>query len=69
MIKIISKIALSASFILILGHTTMLAGNFWRFSKNFGKDFPAIPAVLSAAEKCAGGGVTFTKNTTKSIET
>ena len=28
-------------------------------------DFPAIHAVLSAAEKCAGGGVTFTKNTTK----
>ena len=66
MIKIISKIALSASFILILGHTTYagcgISGGSVRILAN---DFPAIHAVLSAAEKCAGGGVTFTKNTTK----
>ena len=28
-------------------------------------DFPALHVVLDAAEKCAGGGVTFTKNQTK----
>ena len=64
--KMISKIAFSAAFILLLGHTSYagcgISGGSVRILSN---DFPALHAVVGATEKCAGGGVTVTKTQTK----
>ena len=64
--RILYKIALAITFMFFLGHTTYAACGITSGSiRILANDFPAIHAVISAAEKCAGGGVTFTKNTTK----
>ena len=64
--KMLSKVLLTTTFMILLGHTTYagcgISGGSIRILSN---DFPALHAVLDAAEKCAGGGVTFTKNQTK----
>jgi len=64
--KMLSKISLTITFMILLGHTTYagcgISGGSIRILSN---DFPALHAVLDAAEKCAGGGVTFTRNQTK----
>ena len=64
--KMLSKISLTTTFMILLGHTTYagcgISGGSIRILSN---DFPALHAVIDAAEKCAGGGVTFTKNQTK----
>ena len=64
--KMLSKISLTITFMILLGHTTYagcgISGGSIRILSN---DFPALHAVIDAAEKCAGGGVTFTKNQTK----
>jgi len=64
--KMLSKISLTTTFMILLGHTTYagcgISGGSIRILSN---DFPALHAVINAAEKCAGGGVTFTKNQTK----
>ena len=66
MMKMLSKISLTITFMILLGHTTYagcgISGGSIRILSN---DFPALHAVIDAAEKCAGGGVTFTKNQTK----
>ena len=68
--KMLSKISLTTTFMILLGHTTYagcgISGGSIRILSN---DFPALHAVLDAAEKCAGGGVTFTKNQTKEHRT
>ena len=59
-----------ASAALIIGSTTIanagcgLAGGHVSVLAN---DFPALRAVVSAAEECAGGGVTMSKTIPKSI--
>jgi len=64
--KMLSKITLTSTFMFLLVHATYAACGITSGSiRILSNDFPAIHAVLSAAEKCAGGGVTFTKNTTK----
>ena len=64
--KMISKIAFFAAFILLFGHTSYagcgISGGSVRILSN---DFPALHAVVGATEKCAGGGVTVTKTQTK----
>ena len=64
--KMLAKISLTITFMILLGHTTYagcgISGGSIRILSN---DFPALHAVLDAAEKCAGGGVTFTRNQTK----
>ena len=64
--KMLSKISLTTTFMILLGHTTYagcgISGGSIRILSN---DFPALHAVLDAAEKCAGGGVTFRRNQTK----
>ena len=64
--KMLSKVLLTTTFMILLGHTTYagcgISGGSIRILSN---DFPALHAVVDAAEKCAGGGVTFTKNQTK----
>ena len=64
--KILSKIALTTTFLFLLGNTTYagcgISGGSVRILSN---DFPALHAVVGAAEKCAGGGVTITKTQTK----
>ena len=64
--KMLAKISLTITFMILLGHTTYagcgISGGSIRILSN---DFPALHAVIDAAEKCAGGGVTFTKNQTK----
>ena len=64
--KMLSKISLTTTFMILLGHTTYagcgISGGSIRILSN---DFPALHAVIDAAEKCAGGGVTFTRNQTK----
>ena len=51
---------------ILLGHTTYagcgISGGSIRILSN---DFPALHAVINTAQKCAGGGVTFTRNQTK----
>jgi len=51
---------------ILLGHTTYagcgISGGSIRILSN---DFPALHAVIDAAEKCAGDGVTFRRNQTK----
>ena len=70
MMKMLSKIALTTTFMCLLVHTTYAACGITSGSiRILANDFPAIHAVLSAAEKCAGGDVTFTKNTTKEHRT
>ena len=64
--KMLTKITLTSTFMFLIVHTTYAACGITSGSiRILANDFPAIHAVLSAAEKCAGGGVTFTKNTTK----
>ena len=64
--KMLTKITLTSTFMFLLVHATYAACGITSGSiRILANDFPAIHAVLSAAEKCAGGGVTFTKNTTK----
>ena len=64
--KTLSKITLITIFLFIIVQTTYAACGISSGSiRILANDFPAIHAILSAAEKCAGGGVTFTKNTTK----
>ena len=64
--KTLSKITLTTIFLFIIAQTTYAACGITSGSiRILANDFPAIHAILSAAEKCAGGGVTFTKNTTK----
>ena len=64
--KMLSKISLTTTFMILLGHTTYagcgISGGSIRILSN---DFPALHAVINTAEKCAGGGVTFTRNQTK----
>ena len=64
--KMLTKVSLTTTFMILLGHTTYagcgISGGSIRILSN---DFPALHAVIDAAEKCAGGGVTFTKNQTK----
>ena len=64
--KMISKISLTTAFSILLGHTTYagcgISGGSIRILSN---DFPALHAVIDAAEKCAGDGVTFRRNQTK----
>ena len=64
--KMLSKVLLTTTFMILLGHTTYagcgISGGSIRILSN---DFPALHAVIDAAEKCAGGGVTFTRNQTK----
>ena len=64
--KMLSKVLLTTTFMILLGHTTYagcgISGGSIRILSN---DFPALHAVIDAAEKCAGGGVTFTKTQTK----
>jgi len=68
--KMLSKITLTSTFMFLLVHATYAACGINSGSiRILANDFPAIHAVLSAAEKCAGGGVTFTKNTTKEHRT
>ncbi len=70
MMKMLSKITLTSTFMFLLVHATYAACGINSGSiRILANDFPAIHAVLSAAEKCAGGGVTFTKNTTKEHRT
>ena len=68
--KMLSKISLTTTFMILLGNTTYagcgISGGSIRILSN---DFPALHAVLDAAEKCAGGGVTFTRNQTKEHRT
>ena len=70
MMKMLSKISLTTTFMILLGYTTYagcgISGGSIRILSN---DFPALHAVLDAAEKCAGGGVTFTRNQTKEHRT
>ncbi|MGY9060081.1 MAG: ABC transporter substrate-binding protein [Candidatus Puniceispirillales bacterium] len=64
--KTLSTITITTIFLLIIAQTTYAACGISNGSiRILANDFPAIHAILSAAEKCAGGGVTFTKNTTK----
>ena len=64
--KTLSKITLSTIFLFIIAQNSYAACGITSGSiRILANDFPAIHAILSAAEKCAGGGVTFTKNTTK----
>ena len=64
--KMLTKITLTSTFMFLIVHTTYAACGITSGSiRILANDFPAIHAVISAAEKCAGGGVTFTKNTTK----
>ena len=64
--KMLSKITLTSTFMFLIVHTTYAACGITSGSiRILANDFPAVHAVISAAEKCAGGGVTFTKNTTK----
>ena len=64
--KTLSKITLTTIFLFIIAQTTYASCGITSGSiRILANDFPAIHAILSAAEKCAGGGVTFTKNTTK----
>jgi multiple sugar transport system substrate-binding protein len=66
MMKTLSKITLSTIFLFIIAQNSYAACGITSGSiRILANDFPAIHAILSAAEKCAGGGVTFTKNTTK----
>ncbi len=64
--KMLSKISLTITFMILLGHTTYagcgISGGSIRILSN---DFPALHAVINTAQKCAGGGVTFTRNQTK----
>jgi len=64
--KVLSKISLTTTFMILLGHTTYagcgISGGSIRILSN---DFPALHAVIDAAEKCAGDGVTFRRNQTK----
>ena len=64
--KMLSKISLTITFMILLGHTTYagcgISGGSIRILSN---DFPALHAVIDAAEKCAGDGVTFRRNQTK----
>ena len=64
--KMLSKISLTTTFMILLGHTTYagcgISGGSIRILSN---DFPALHAVINTAQKCAGGGVTFTRNQTK----
>ena len=64
--KMISKVLLTTTFMILLGHTTYagcgISGGSIRILSN---DFPALHAVIDAAEKCAGDGVTFRRNQTK----
>ena len=64
--KMLSKISLTTTFMILLGHTTYagcgISGGSIRILSN---DFPALHAVIDAAEKCAGDGVTFRRNQTK----
>ena len=68
--KMLSKISLTITFMILLGHTTYagcgISGGSIRILSN---DFPALHAVINTAQKCAGGGVTFTKNQTKEHRT
>ena len=68
--KMLSKVLLTTTFMILLGHTTYagcgISGGSIRILSN---DFPALHAVIDAAEKCAGGGVTFTRNQTKEHRT
>ncbi|MCS5644863.1 MAG: extracellular solute-binding protein, partial [Candidatus Marinimicrobia bacterium] len=62
----LSKVLLTTTFMILLGHTTYagcgISGGSIRILSN---DFPALHAVIDAAEKCAGDGVTFRRNQTK----
>ena len=64
--KMLSIISLTTTFMILLGHTTYagcgISGGSIRILSN---DFPALHAVIDAAEKCAGDGVTFRRNQTK----
>ena len=64
--KMITKVSLTTTFMILLGHTTYagcgISGGSIRILSN---DFPALHAVIDAAEKCAGDGVTFRRNQTK----
>ena len=64
--KMLSKISLTTTFMILLGHTTYagcgISGGSIRILSN---DFPALHAVINTAQKCAGGGVTFRRNQTK----
>ncbi len=64
--KMLSKVLLTTTFMILLGHTTYagcgISGGSIRILSN---DFPALHAVIDAAEKCAGDGVTFRRNQTK----
>ncbi len=64
--RILYKIALATTFIFIFGQASYagcgISGGSIRILSN---DFPALHAVVGAAEQCAGSGVTFTKNQTK----
>ena len=64
--KMLTKVSLTTTFMILLWHTTYagcgISGGSIRILSN---DFPALHAVIDAAQKCAGGGVTFTKNQTK----
>ena len=66
MMKMLSKVLLTTTFMILLGHTTYagcgISGGSIRILSN---DFPALHAVINTAQKCAGGGVTFTRNQTK----
>ena len=64
--KMLTKVSLTTTFMILLGHTTYagcgISGGSIRILSN---DFPALHAVIDAAEKCAGDGVTFRRNQTK----
>ena len=64
--KMLTKVSLTTTFMILLGHTTYagcgISGGSIRILSN---DFPALHAVVDAAEKCAGDGVTFRRNQTK----
>ena len=64
--KMLTKVLLTTTFMILLGHTTYagcgISGGSIRILSN---DFPALHAVIDAAEKCAGDGVTFRRNQTK----
>jgi len=64
--KMLTKVLLTTTFMILLGHTTYagcgISGGSIRILSN---DFPALHAVIDAAQKCAGGGVTFRRNQTK----
>ncbi|HAW18492.1 MAG TPA: sugar ABC transporter substrate-binding protein, partial [Oceanospirillaceae bacterium] len=64
----IKTIALTAAAAAVLTSSSAFAGCGINGNANvsiLGNDFPALHAVFSAAEQCAGDGVTVTKNHNK----